>query len=91
MCDINATRPVRWYTQQKEKSKVVKYHHPFTHPPIFPHPVNVFRYFPYETERQGPDNQFGQIKVRGPIDLCGPKVPLPFFVIPVKNLKPVLK
>ena len=31
---------------------------------------------PYETERQGPDHQCGPIKMRGPIDLCGPKVPL---------------
>ena len=29
----------------------------------------------YETERQGPDHQCGPIKVRGPIDSCGPKVP----------------
>ena len=40
-----------------------------------------------ETERQGPDHQCSPIKVRGPIDLCGPKVPLPFVLIPVKGVK----
>ena len=39
----------------------------------------------YETQRQGPDHQCGPIKVRGQIDLCGPKVPLSFFVIQVKK------
>ena len=40
----------------------------------------------FETQRQGPDHQCGPIKVRGPIDQCGPKEPLSFFCNPSKKI-----
>ena len=62
----NTSRLINFYTKKNISFTVLS-------PGRYP---NIFSFSTIETERQGPDHQCGPIKVRGPIDSCGPKVPL---------------